>query len=129
FLIQGNGGQFQAFVNGSLAYTSQTAYFHNIVINGSGDDDALTVDASAGNPIPKFGIAFNAAGQADATGNTLEVLGSSTAAGGYLPSGTAGSGTFTVNSGAGDRPITFSGVTSVTAHALGSLTLTTPGSN
>jgi hypothetical protein len=73
FLIRGNGSAFEAYVNGSLAYTSQTAYFHSIIVNGSGDDDTLTVDASNGNPIPKSGIAFNGGGGT----NTLNILGGS----------------------------------------------------
>src|SRR5262249_46023612 len=32
FLIRGNGGTFEAFVNGSLAFTSQTSYYHNIIV-------------------------------------------------------------------------------------------------
>src|SRR5262249_23711965 len=57
------------------------------------------------------------------------VLGDGTAAGGFNPASTVGSGSFTVNSGAGDRPILFSGVETATASALASLTATTPGSN
>jgi uncharacterized repeat protein (TIGR01451 family) len=128
FLIRGNGGTFDAFVNGSLAFTGQTSYYHNIIINGSGDNDFLSVDATDGNPIPKFGINFNAGGQTDASGDQLEVIDRSTATGGYLPGGTAGTGTFNVNTGAGDRPIIFNGLESATAHSLSDLTLTTPGS-
>jgi hypothetical protein len=128
FLIRGNGGTFEAFVNGSLAFTSQTSYYHNLIVNGSGDNDFLTVDATNGNPIPKFGINFNPGGQTDASGDQLEVIGTTSATGGYLPGGTAGTGTVNVNTGAGDRPIIFNGLESATAHNLSDFTLTTPGS-
>src|SRR5262249_22375760 len=118
FLVQGVGSKFEVYINGSLAYTNQTAYFHSILINGSGDDDTLTVDASASNPIPQSGIVFTAGGQTDATGDNLMVIGDGTAAASYAPGNTAGAGSLSVNSGAGDRPVTFSGLEAATAHAL-----------
>src|SRR5205807_722460 len=128
FLVKGVGSKFEVYVNGSLAYTNQTASFHNIIINGSGDDDTLTVDASASNPLPQAGLVFTAGGQTDATGDQLVVLGNGTATASYAPGGTAGTGSLSVNSGAGNRPVSFSGLEAATASALGSLTTTTPGS-
>src|SRR5439155_330468 len=58
-----------------------------------------------------------------------EMIGDGMATAGYLPGATAGAGSLTVNSGAGDRSISFSGLETATADALSSLTLTTPKSN
>lgn len=45
-----------------------------LVINGSGDDDTLTIDYINGNPIPASGLVFNGGGQGGG-GDTLVITG------------------------------------------------------
>ena len=68
-----NGGTLEVYHGGEAA-PSQTFAFDpaaQLVVNGSGDDDYLTIDMSGGNPIPGGGLTFNGGGQI--TGDNLLV--------------------------------------------------------
>ncbi|HUU82978.1 MAG TPA: S8 family serine peptidase, partial [Phycisphaerae bacterium] len=73
FLVQldGSGNNVQVFVNGTLVFDSPTAHVATLLIEGSDDDDTLTVDNAQGLVVLLAGIIFDA----DAGANTLMIEG------------------------------------------------------
>jgi len=68
----GTASRAEIQVNQDAAYLLDLTGFPALNINGLGGDDTLTVDFSAGNPIPAAGIIFDGGDDAD----TLEIVGS-----------------------------------------------------
>ena len=54
-----------------LFYSKHASAVNKLTINGSSDDDTLTVDFSGGDPFPANGITFNGDGQANGDGLTF----------------------------------------------------------
>ncbi len=67
FLIRRSGANLQILVNAATVFDEPFAGITSLTINGSGDNDTLTVDFSAGSPLPAGLVTFNGgAGTADA---------------------------------------------------------------
>lgn len=118
FLVELNGsGIVEVSVNGSLLLLEDPNNINGLFINGSSDDDTLTVDFSSGDPIPTD-LLFNGGSGNDAlvsTGGTSGV---------YTPSASIpGNGVLTIDGSA----ITFTGLEPVTTSMLNDLTFITPG--
>jgi Ca2+-binding RTX toxin-like protein len=93
----------------------------SLVVNGSSDDDTLTVDLTNGDSIPAGGITFNGNGQM--TGDGLIVIGAGMESGTYTPdSTTSGSGVVGIDGAA----ITFTGVEPVTVSDMADFTYVAP---
>ncbi|MCE9605246.1 MAG: hypothetical protein K8U03_10135 [Planctomycetia bacterium] len=71
FLVKRNGSDDELFVNNQIVFRADITAIDNLLVNGSADADQLTVDRTAGNPVPTGGISF-AAGSGN---DTLRVLG------------------------------------------------------
>jgi autotransporter-associated beta strand protein len=78
FKIQLNGANLEIYFNDVLATAIPFASLTSLIVEGSDDDDTLTVDFSGGNPIPSDGLFFNGAGQATAAGDSLIIAGNTT---------------------------------------------------
>ncbi|MGV3609298.1 MAG: beta strand repeat-containing protein, partial [Planctomycetaceae bacterium] len=59
FVISKVGSDTVLTINGLTAYRFPTANLSTITINGSNDQDSLTIDYSNGNPLPASGVNFN----------------------------------------------------------------------
>jgi Ca2+-binding RTX toxin-like protein len=121
FVTQINGGNVELTVNGSMLLSEMVGDVKSLTVNGSSDDDTLTVDYSNGNPLPIGGLTFNGNGQIN--GDNLIILGDSTNTGVYTPSATTnGDGNVTID-GTG---INFTGLEPVTISDMASFTFVTP---
>lgn len=121
FVVRRSGADIEVVVNGSVALSEDAADVLSLAVQGSSDNDTLTVDYSAGRPVPAGGLTFAGAGQT--TSDALIVTGDGSSAARYTPSGTtAGSGTILIETDS----IAFSGLEPVTLTAMASLTLVTP---
>ncbi|MCO6454870.1 MAG: hypothetical protein J5I93_06190, partial [Pirellulaceae bacterium] len=65
FLLQRSGAAIELTVNGQLVFRGDLEAVSDLTVNGSADDDTLTVDFATGNPIPTGGVAYNGAGGAN----------------------------------------------------------------
>ncbi|MDA1166505.1 MAG: hypothetical protein O3B13_25700, partial [Planctomycetota bacterium] len=65
------GGDLVLTINGVEVLRQNPATIDQLVLNGSSDDDSLTIDYTNGNPIPSGGLTFNGGGQTSATGDSL----------------------------------------------------------
>jgi hypothetical protein len=117
-VLSGSGGT--GAVSGCSMPTINFASVDALNIVGGSEDDTLTMELSAGIPIPPSGLSFAAGGGS----NALVVTGTGSETGSYTPSGTtAGSGTITL----GGSSAQFSGLQPVTVSGMASLTVTLPG--
>ena len=64
-LRQNNDGLLEVTINGKVAVLAHPSSVLNLIIEGSGDTDTLTVDFANGSPLPVADIQFHAAGQAN----------------------------------------------------------------
>jgi fibronectin-binding autotransporter adhesin len=108
FLIKLNGSNVETYLAGLLIDSRlRTSITGAFTINGLAGNDTLTVDLSAGNPIPAAGIAFNGGGQSSTPGDRLVI------------SGGANQGTTTFNyTNANDGSIVMSNFGSITYTGL-----------
>ena len=121
FLLSLVAGRVDVAVNGTTLLNEDPADIAGLIISGSSDDDALTVNFSGGIPTPATGVTFVGAGQT--TGDSLTVIGTAASVATFRPSGTTnGTGTLTVDGAV----INHTGVEPVTGNTLASLTLVTP---
>ena len=118
FLVELNGsGIVEVSVNGSFLLVEDPNNINGLFINGSSDDDTLTVDFTSGDPIPTD-LLFNGGSGTD---DLISIGGMS---GVYTPSASIpGNGVLTIDGSA----ITFAGLEPVTASMLDDLTFITPG--
>jgi VCBS repeat-containing protein len=65
FGISRSGDEVLVTVNGMEAYRAALAGVPSLTINGSGDDDSLSIDFSGGDPVPGGGIFYNGGGSGD----------------------------------------------------------------
>ena len=121
-----NGGLLEVNVNGSIVLQQDVATIDKLVIEGSNDDDTLTVDYSNGSPIPVGGLTFNGGGQTTATGDSLTVIGAGIASGSsgtYTPSATTnGDGVVSIDG----STITFTGLEPVLVSQITTFAFVTP---
>jgi serralysin len=118
FLIRRNGAMIEVLANGLVAGTFDLTT--PIQINGSTDNDTLTLDYSNGDANPTGGISF-----VGSTGtNTLNVTGAGNLTNvTYLPDTTTnGNGTLTLDG----KTATFTGLTPMNVTGVTNFTLTTP---
>jgi len=80
FLIVRNDAALEFYVDGSLSQTVPIASVDSVVVNGSGDNDTLTLDLSGGPIDLPGGITFHGEGQTGDPGDALVVTGGSAAA-------------------------------------------------
>ena len=121
FVLDRNGGLVEFTSNGTLIFSEDAADVTSVVVNGSNDDDTLTVDFANGDPIPANGITYNGGGQV--TTDDLVIDGTSTEDVVYTPSDdTPGDGTVTVDG----STINFTGLEPVRITDVLNFTLLTP---
>lgn len=121
FTVQRNGSEIEVSVNGNPLIAEDVSDIASLTINGSSDNDTLTVNFSSGNPVPSGGLTFNGGGQT--TGDSLVAIGAGTESATYTPSATTpGSGTLVVNS----ATINFTGLEPVTVSSMASLQFVAP---
>ena len=126
------GGRINVDVNGANVLNEDTADVAALVINGSNDNDQLSVDFSGGNPVPTGGITFNGSGQSIA--DTLTVTGAGANVATYTANATTnGTGVVTVDGSAvnlvGVEPLAFTGLSKlsvVTPNASDTIAVTSP---
>ena len=121
FLIRRNvaGTMLEVLANGVLAGTFDITTA--IQVNGSSDNDILTLDYANGVALPTGGLTF-----VGSTGtNSMSVSGSGITTGSYAPSSTTdGTGTLTLDG----RNAAFSGLSPLTVSGVTNFTFTTPNS-
>ena len=128
-------GRINVDVNGTTVLNEDAADIAGLNINGSNDDDTLTVDLSAGSPIPAGSINF--AGSSQTTADSLRVTSAGASKATYTPSGTtSGSGKIVIDGGTinmtGTEPVSFNGLNSltvVTPNGADNLTVDSPSAN
>ena len=124
FNVAINAGLLEVDVNGSAVLQQDVSTIDQLVIEGSNDDDTLTVDYSSGNPVPAGGLIFNGGGQT--TGDSLVVIGDGIGAGTsgtYTPSATTnGDGVVSLDG----TTITFTGLEPVTISEITTFAFVTP---
>lgn len=111
FSVGISGGQLVVSVGGATAFTDSPGNVHRLVINGSSDDDTLTVNFGSGDPVPTGGITYTGSGQVVA-GDGLVIEGGSFTTVTYTMDGTD-SGTVDLDGSA----ITFTGLEPVTDNS------------
>ncbi|HTN77907.1 MAG TPA: LamG-like jellyroll fold domain-containing protein, partial [Pirellulaceae bacterium] len=72
-----NGANTEFYNGGTLVRSQATGGITSIAVQGSADNDTLTVDYSGGDPAPNIAIAYNGNGQTATPGDTLIVNGGS----------------------------------------------------
>ncbi|MFO0866899.1 MAG: autotransporter-associated beta strand repeat-containing protein [Gemmataceae bacterium] len=78
FRIKANGNNVETYLAGLLIDSRlKTSITGAFTINGLAGNDTLTVDLSAGNPIPAAGIVFNGGSQSGTPGDRLVISGGS----------------------------------------------------
>jgi len=97
--LRRNGLNLELLVNRSLAFSVDSSLVTQLVVQGSGDDDLLSVDFSTDNPIPPGGLRFDGLGQTSA--DSLQLLGGSFSSAEYTFTG-ATTGTIMLDSSAID---------------------------
>ncbi len=120
-----NGTNIECYINGGTANIIPLAAVTNITVEGSDDDDTLTVDFSGGSPVPSGGLTFNGGLGSDALvmtgGSNLTVVINHTGPGsgnisvggaiinytGLEPISDSVSGNTTVNATSGNNTITY----------------------
>ena len=105
-----SGGQLVVTVGGATAFSGSPGSVHRLVIDGSSDDDTLTVDFGSGDPVPAGGISYVGSGQA--TGDGLVIEGGSFTDVTYTMDGTD-SGTVALDA----RTIVFTGLEPITDNS------------
>jgi len=75
FEVRKNGTKIEVRINGVLSAQSEAVAVSQIMLNGSSDDDSLSVDFSGGDPTPAGGIMFQ--GGTHANGDAVRFTGSS----------------------------------------------------
>ncbi|NOX56608.1 MAG: hypothetical protein GXP27_19625, partial [Planctomycetes bacterium] len=73
FLLRRIDPHFVLSINGTQSVVVETSLVTSILVNGSGDDDTLTIDFAGANPVPASGVTFSAGGQT--TGDELVLNG------------------------------------------------------
>ena len=122
FTVSATGSSTIVAVNGEIVYSVPTDDVPRIIIQGSGDDDALQV-VLMGEPIPN-GLVFFGEGQISA--DTLILFGAGEESGLYEPDPeTFGNGSVTI----GESTIKFFGLEPVIVHDMASFTFVSPGSD
>jgi Ca2+-binding RTX toxin-like protein len=121
FVTQITGGNLELTVNGSTLISETPGDVKSLTINGSIDDDTLTINYANGNPIPTGGLTFN--GNGETNGDDLIINGDSSNTGVYTPSSTTnGDGNVTIDGSS----INFTGLEPVTVSDMASFTFVTP---
>ncbi|MBW3598802.1 MAG: hypothetical protein KY475_16190, partial [Planctomycetes bacterium] len=119
FRLIRNGNNLEWFINGDLAGMFPISAIDSVTVNGSGDDDTLTVDY-AGGALP-FPVDYAGAGETN--GDGLRVLGDGTNDAVYTPdASTTGNGAVGVDG----NMITFTGLEPVDMSGMATATLMTP---
>jgi len=122
-----HAGVLQVFLNvppatGSPTFSTSLSSLKTLTLNMLAGKDQVTIDFSAGDPIPQGGLFCNGGGEGDA----ITIVGSGTGIGSYLPDATTfGGGIITIDG----RSISFTGLNTATVSSLSSLTLATPNGN
>ncbi|WP_425616767.1 autotransporter-associated beta strand repeat-containing protein [Anatilimnocola sp. NA78] len=86
FRIVRNGTNLEFYANGSLVRSTPVAQVASIAVQGSSDNDTLTVDFGGG-AVGAIPVSFAGGGQTAAPGDTLRAIGSGTQAAVYAPNG------------------------------------------
>ncbi|MGZ0163483.1 MAG: hypothetical protein ACKVII_06185 [Planctomycetales bacterium] len=119
-------GLLEVEVNGNVVLQQDVATIDQLVIDGSDDDDTLTVNYSNGSPIPVGGLIFNGGDQTTVDGDALIVIGAginSNSSGTYTPSGTTnGDGVVSIDG----STITFTGLEPVLVSQITTFAFVTP---
>lgn len=68
-----NGETLEVYLGGTLSRSIDFASLGSLTVNGSDDDDTLTVDFAGGNPIPPGGLAYHGGANVTRTGDTLRL--------------------------------------------------------
>ncbi|MBN1190098.1 MAG: hypothetical protein JXA46_10130, partial [Dehalococcoidales bacterium] len=84
FRLVRRGTEVLVYIDGDFSQSLTWDLLYTLTIEGSGDDDTLTVDFSGGTPIPPGGLTFNGRGD-DSGVDTLEIAGNSESTGSYHP--------------------------------------------
>ncbi len=116
-----NAARTEVTLNSVLLFSEDLVDVASLTINGSNDNDALTVDLTTGDPVPTGGIAFAAGTQT--TDDTFTLAGTAGTSAKYTPSGTT-NGTGTIEFGS--SKISLTGVEPISVNTLSSLTIVTP---
>lgn len=77
FRVVLNGGNLEVYIDGALSQSESLAGTTTLTIEGSSDDDTLTVDLAGGNPVPAGGLIFH--GRSQSTEDTLRLTGGTAA--------------------------------------------------
>ncbi len=117
-----NGARTEVTLNNALLFSEDVVDVLSLTINGSNDNDSLTVDLTAGNPTPAGGITFAAGSQVSA--DSFSLIGTAGTSATYTPSATT-NGTSTIQYGT--SKISLTGVEPVSVNTLSSLTVVTSG--
>ena len=122
--INGGSGLLEVTVNGNIVLQQDVSTIDQLVIDGSNDDDTLTVNYSNGNPVPVGGLIFN--GGRQMAGDSLIVIGDGIgkgSSGTYTPSATTnGDGVVSLDG----TTITFTGLEPVTISEITNFAFVTP---
>jgi VCBS repeat-containing protein len=106
FVLRRSGDLVEVLLNNVVLFSTPLAGADLLTVNGSTDDDTLTVDFSGGNPIPGAGVVFNGG---PAGSDVLVLTGGSVAAVSYVFAD-ASSGGVTVDG----SPAAYTGLESIT---------------
>ena len=74
FRLVRNGPDVVFYIDGKLSESFAFDSLDAIIVDGSGDDDTLTVDLSQGTPVPHGGLTYNGRGNGSG-GDSLEIVG------------------------------------------------------
>ncbi len=120
FRLVRNGANLEVYLGNNLSQTLTFASITNLTVQGSSDNDTLTLDFSGGDVMPSGGIVYTGG-----TGNNSLIASGAgnVATGSYTPSSTTnGSGTLTL----GGKSLAFSGLTPLIVSGITDFTFTTP---
>ncbi|MEZ6097972.1 MAG: SdrD B-like domain-containing protein [Pirellulaceae bacterium] len=123
FSVVTNGVTMSVFVNNLIAYNVPVGFIPPIIIQGSSDDDILTVTYGPVNPVPQ-GLFFH--GEKQILSDVMILHGAGALSGLYVPDPTTfGNGTVTIDS----SKIVFTGLEPVFVSEFASFDFVTPGAN
>jgi hypothetical protein len=75
FRVVRSGTELEVYVGGQLSQSLQLDSLETLTVQGSADDDTLTVDFGGGSPIPSGGLVYNGAANVSAKGDTMRLEG------------------------------------------------------